>query len=371
MNNNTHNYLFEIVALLLLCFCESTFAREHVRLAVLDFDNISGTTEYNHFRKGIREWLQSSINIGDDIELLERGKINDLLKEIDLSNSGLFDERTAIKTGRFLSASHVIVGSFSCLNRQWTLNVRCIQVESGTVLANYNEYCTDDDLLRKIALLADNIQNRLASNVTSNNNELNKDAIASMVNSIIGNENIETFEKFSTTLKKQENGDEQAMRDYMKNLEEEENLALADLYYWGRGCKKNYEKAFNLYLKEAEQGVAEASMYVGYCYKHGHGTSVNLGKAIEWFRKGAEQGDADAQNQLGHCYADGTGVPPNYYIAASWYKKAAEQGHDSAQNNLGLCYFEGKGMAKDYELAEKWLKKAAMQGNIIPQHNLG
>lgn len=268
MNNNKHNFLFVIVALLLLCFCESIFAREHVRLAVLDFDNICGKTEYEHFRKGIREWLQSSINIGDDIELLERGKINDLLKEIDLSNSGLFDKRTAIKAGMLLSASHVIVGSFSCLNRQWNLNVRCVQVESGAVLANYNENCTDDDLLRKISLLAGNIQNRLTSNVTSNNNnELNKDAIASMANRLIGNENIETFEKFSTALDKQENGDEQAMCDYLKKLEGENILDLAELYFWGRDCKKNYEKAFDLYLKAAEQGVVEASMHVGFCYK--------------------------------------------------------------------------------------------------------
>ncbi len=60
--------------------------------------------------------------------------------------------------------------------------------------------------------------------------------------------------------------------------------------------------------------------------------------AIRELRPLAEQGDANAQLFLGIMYENGQGVPQDYAEAVKWYRKAAEQGLANAQYNLGLLH---------------------------------
>lgn len=85
----------------------------------------------------------------------------------------------------------------------------------------------------------------------------------------------------------------------------------------------------------------------------------NYQKALELFKAFAEQGDADAQVFLGIMYSKGQGVPKDYRKALKWYRKAAEQGHASAQYNLGIMYGNSKGVPKDYVQAHKWFSLTA------------
>ena len=68
-------------------------------------------------------------------------------------------------------------------------------------------------------------------------------------------------------------------------------------------------------------------------------------KRAAWFRRAAEQGHANAQVFLGLMYADGDGVPQDDAEAVAWYRKAAEQEFAAAQNNLGWMYATGAGRA--------------------------
>ena len=63
--------------------------------------------------------------------------------------------------------------------------------------------------------------------------------------------------------------------------------------------------------------------------------------------KAAEQGDANAQVMLGAMYDFGEGVRQDYAEAGKWYRKAAEQGYAFAQCNLGWMYNFGKGVQQD------------------------
>ena len=51
-------------------------------------------------------------------------------------------------------------------------------------------------------------------------------------------------------------------------------------------------------MKAAEQGHAESQYIVGLCYQIGHGVEQNPNKAYEWFMKAAEQGYEKAINAL-------------------------------------------------------------------------
>ena len=63
--------------------------------------------------------------------------------------------------------------------------------------------------------------------------------------------------------------------------------------------------------------------------------------ALIQFRPLAEQGNAEAQLYLGIMYEYGKGVPWNPVQAFNWYRKAAESGHPKAQAQLGVCYRDG------------------------------
>ncbi len=84
--------------------------------------------------------------------------------------------------------------------------------------------------------------------------------------------------------------------------------------------------------------------------------------ALKEWRPLAEQGNAEAQLFLGDIYLNGLGVSQDYAQAIRWYRRAAKQGNDWAQNNLGGMYFKGQGVPKDYVQAYLWFNLAAAQG---------
>ena len=61
---------------------------------------------------------------------------------------------------------------------------------------------------------------------------------------------------------------------------------VAQIYERGTdGVKVNHQKAFNLYMRDAEQDNDEAMWYVIQGYLLGQGTEKNQSKAYEWFWK--------------------------------------------------------------------------------------
>ncbi len=95
-----------------------------------------------------------------------------------------------------------------------------------------------------------------------------------------------------------------------------------------------YEQAFPVCSKAAEQGHAGGQAFLGAMYYSGKGVQQDYAEAVKWYRKAAEQGHAGAQLDLGWMYAQGEGIQQDYAEALKWYRKAAEQGNASAQYNF-------------------------------------
>src|SRR5260370_7301047 len=82
----------------------------------------------------------------------------------------------------------------------------------------------------------------------------------------------------------------------------------------------------------------------------------------------AQQGNADAQLFLGKIYMSGQGVPKDADLALKWFKAAADQGNAEGQFFLGAMYLLP---AKDVPQGLKWLKLSAQQGMPDAQLLLG
>ena len=135
---------------------------------------------------------------------------------------------------------------------------------------------------------------------------------------------------------------------------------------------KIYDSKVQQYILAAKQGNVDAQYNLGECYYFGKGTKKDIEKAIEWYTAAANHGHSEAQFRLGECYNSGTGVSVNVNEAIRWYKMAAEQGHAESQYNLGNCYYYGIGIGieKNDDEAEKWYKMAADRGHLKAQDQL-
>lgn len=112
------------------------------------------------------------------------------------------------------------------------------------------------------------------------------------------------------------------------------------------------EVPFEMLLKRAEEGDAEAQNELGDCYYYGEKVEENKDQAFIWYKKAAEQGDADAQYSLGWCYENGEGVVRDAQQALMWYKKSAENGNTEAQEILISRYNYGVGVWKKNDANE-------------------
>lgn len=132
--------------------------------------------------------------------------------------------------------------------------------------------------------------------------------------------------------------------------------------------QKDYAAALKGFRPMAEQGNAEAQLYLGKMYMQGQGVLKDPNEAIKWFKASAVQGNADAQFFLGSYY-----LLPHIDIAegVKWLRLSADQGHQDAQLLLGKSYLQGdQSLPRDPVQAEMWLRLAAKNNLDFYQNEL-
>ena len=133
---------------------------------------------------------------------------------------------------------------------------------------------------------------------------------------------------------------------------------LGIFYQEGFGTDMNLQKAFEWYLKSAEQKYISAIYNIGNMFYYGEGVEQDFHKAIECYSIGANENDPDCQFELGLCIFNGICLDKNFNVAFKLFKSAAEQGHELATYYLWKCYINGYGVTKNEKTAVSYLKKA-------------
>jgi TolB-like protein len=131
-----------------------------LRLAVLYFDNNSITDRelLEPFRKGLADTLISDLGHIKSLRVVERERIDAILSELQLMQSGAVDERTAQKVGKVLGVQALILGCFTAIGPTLRIDARVVDVETTEVITA-QEICGDsedffdleDQLVTKIA----------------------------------------------------------------------------------------------------------------------------------------------------------------------------------------------------------------------------
>ncbi|MBK8167214.1 MAG: hypothetical protein IPK64_14835 [bacterium] len=108
-------------------------------VAIMEFDNYSTgkyQDELGFVAKGLSDFFESDFRQLDGLQVVERDKLEFVLKEIMLTKEGLVDEATAVRAGKLLGAQIMIFGSIMQLDaKNARMLVKAVKVETSEILA--------------------------------------------------------------------------------------------------------------------------------------------------------------------------------------------------------------------------------------------
>lgn len=105
---------------------------ENIGVAVLSFETTEGRTEARDLGEAAAILINQNLISVPNISVVEREKLEDILKEIGLSQTGLTSDE--IEVGNLLNVQFLIAGAVADLGNRFLLAARFINVETGNVL---------------------------------------------------------------------------------------------------------------------------------------------------------------------------------------------------------------------------------------------
>ena len=99
-------------------------------IAVLYFMNLSDNDQWQPLQKGLAEMMITDLSQVEELNVIERIRVNQLMQELQLGQSGLVDEALAPRMGKLLGARNLIKGSYMIMpDRNLTLDAGIYNIE--------------------------------------------------------------------------------------------------------------------------------------------------------------------------------------------------------------------------------------------------
>ncbi len=112
-----------------------TFAGSPATLSVLYFEDRAPSEDRAWLSKGLADMLATDLAATGGIRLVERERLELLLKEQELALSGLLDAANAPSIGAFLNAEALCYGAFILSGDELRVDARVASAETGLILA--------------------------------------------------------------------------------------------------------------------------------------------------------------------------------------------------------------------------------------------
>tara|TARA_B100000287_G_scaffold402753_1_gene423953 strand:+ start:961 stop:3060 length:2100 start_codon:yes stop_codon:yes gene_type:complete len=148
-------------------------------IAISYFDNTSGIEKYNPLSKGLADMLITDLSNIESIQIVEREKLESLLKEIELGDSKFIDPNTAQSLGKGLGADYILTGAFLSIDPMMRIDSRIMEVSTGKIIGGEEVTGPGNDffsLEKKLAsLLIERLE--LDINFEENTSEIDLDAV--------------------------------------------------------------------------------------------------------------------------------------------------------------------------------------------------
>ena len=134
----------------------ATHPREKT-VAVLRFDNNTGEERYQHLGRALAAMMISDLSAVDEITLVERERLDDVVAELDFQQSMYVDPATAQSVGLIAGAEFVVTGAFATVEPEMRLDSRVISVETTEIVKTASVTGQSDELFDLQLRLADEL----------------------------------------------------------------------------------------------------------------------------------------------------------------------------------------------------------------------
>ena len=147
---------------------------------------------------------------------------------------------------------------------------------------------------------------------------------------------------------------------------------IGKMHCYGLGIEQDYEKAFEWFLKSAQEDNKFAQYSLANLYYYGNGVEKDLSQAFLWYQRSSAQGQPYASYAVAQMYSIGEYVCQNEETAQRYYKAALSgflqiESKDQADDNLyykiGMMYKNGLGTGIDMDKAIDYFKRSAEMNN--------
>jgi len=112
-------------------------ARAQKTIAVLYFENnsLAKRDEMEPLRKGLADMFITEFSKIGQFKVVERSRLEQLIQEMQLGQSGMLDSKTAQQVGKLLGAQNLVFGSYmNMYDGKMRIDVRIVEVETGLTI---------------------------------------------------------------------------------------------------------------------------------------------------------------------------------------------------------------------------------------------
>ncbi len=147
---------------------------------------------------------------------------------------------------------------------------------------------------------------------------------------------------------------------------------IGKMHCYGLGTEQNYEKAFEWFLKSAQEGNKFAQFSLANLYYYGNVAEKNLKGAFGWYMRSAKQGQPYAAYAVGNMYENGESAEKDKKKSQGYYNQALSgflkleadgQADDNLFYKIGVMYKNGLGTEADMDMALEYFKRSAELNN--------
>ena len=176
---------------------------------------------------------------------------------------------------------------------------------------------------------------------------------------------------------------EKAFEWFLKSAQEGNRFSqysLGNLYYYGNGTDKDLSQAFQCYMKSAEQGQPYAAYAAAQMYNKGEYVSKDENQAQEYYKQALagflkleskDQADDNLYYKLGTMYKNGLGTDIDMHKAINYFMRSAELNNTNAKRMLALEYISGEYLKQDIEKGLAMLTGCADSGDTMSCYKIG
>ena len=120
---------------------------EPLVISVLYFEDRIHLREFAWARKGLADMLITDLTQAPGLEVVQRERLEVVLREQSLQAAGRMEEKTAVRIGRLTGATVILLGSATRVGETLRLDAHLLDVERGTVLGAASVDGRLDDIL--------------------------------------------------------------------------------------------------------------------------------------------------------------------------------------------------------------------------------